>query len=249
MSFQDCFSKSADTCNAPCVLEYQADTNGGNPTCVPPASLISRLSDEDVSILKQVLINLLPDVPSRVFATVIQNVRNDLGEYVEDKVLNAAKTRRYASWKEAVVGISQELIMEIRALNNPGCAVCLEPMNDLHSNTTVHTTPCKHVYHSHCYNYRDLRGKCPMCNKALPAEPGDIRQRWQTPLWWVEPDEETLEAERLAREVENEFNRQEIEMELRASETKKLLSVFAIFIMALLSAIAGTSLISNAEDI
>lgn len=124
MSLQSCIERTADNCTAPCVLEYRAEDV--NPTCVPPASslLNLELSDDDVSIIKTILERLLPDVSSTRFTAIINNVHDDLGEFVKRKIIQAVNTPRYNSWRRASERIAAELINEIEALehqhdNNP----------------------------------------------------------------------------------------------------------------------------------
>jgi len=248
VSFQHCFSKTEDTCNAPCVLEYRAGTNDENPTCVPPtSSLRDRLRAKDVAIIKKVLIRLLPSVPSGTFSSIIQNVRDDLGEYVNSKIIDAARTQRYSSWGEAVVRISQDVTLEIESLNKDGCAICCEPLNDI-SGQPVYTTAncCNNVMHKSCHqkNMR-YRRNCAICRKPIPQAAGLSLLRGAGAVAGAVDGARQLELIRNLQgfinrqtredeELDNERNRQVIDQELQHSSAKEAYIAILIFVILLL---------------
>lgn len=173
MSIQSCFSRTAENCDSPCVLEYRTDTEDGLPTCVPPSSSLHglNLSDDDVTIIKQILERLLPETDSADFRKHIQHVHHALGEFVNRKIMNAVRDPRFTSWKDAANKIATEVIMEIEAAD---CPICYAPLNDIASDETIYTTQCcSNVLHLRCYTiWAESSGECVTCRERVNAVQG-----------------------------------------------------------------------------
>lgn len=216
MSLQSCFSRSAETCDPPCVLEYRADAEGGLPTCVPPSSSLHQLalSDDDVTAMKQILERLLPEAASLDFRQIIETVTGDLGEHINRKIKNAVTMSRFGSWRDAAHRISREVIMEIEATD---CLICTESLRDLNSNKTLHTTQCTsatgvcaNIIHLSCYTeWVRRKGECIFCrepvimNEGVPVQTTrEAQRRFLLDDVAVEPIDQRR-AERIARYAEN----------------------------------------------
>ncbi len=174
-SLEECYSKNAGDCTAPCVLEYQAGTEGGNPTCVPPvASLNSEtLSNDEVILLRRIMVRLLPEeadddnvVNSATLRDAFNTLHAPLYGYLVARIKNDVRTIQHTTWADSCRRISATILSEIG--NTQDC-FCGEPMNS----KQVHIMRCcGSVAHLECLqrqrsthsanNYS--RPKCPWCN-------------------------------------------------------------------------------------
>ena len=162
-----CFSKEVEDCKSPCVLEYQADTEEGNPTCVPPvSSLAQTLSANDVEIVKRVLSRLLPSPTSSALSNAFESLHRPLWNYVNLKIKNEIEGLRHTSWAESSKRIAAATMNEILDLD---CFACCKNLNEVDS--VVHTMSCcGNIGHRECIRQgRTFSPNCAWCRAYITS--------------------------------------------------------------------------------
>lgn len=182
MSLLGCFSKSKEDCKTPCVLEYQADTEDGNPTCVPPVQSLGppKLSEAELVAIKQILLRLLPEVDSVELTNAFNTLHIPLFTVINKKIRDDVVSISHTTWRESCKRIADQIIKEI---DDTHCFSCWESLNDKDSNKVITSMVCcQNVAHKECIE-ASIRhsGRCPWCSHVFFQQQLPVQQAQQAP--------------------------------------------------------------------
>lgn len=174
MSLPDCLSKGPENCQAPCVLEYQADTDDGNPTCVLPVRDVATLREEDVVAVKRILLRLLPQAEVERLVRAFRILHPHLYAYMNTKLRSEFLLMNHESWLESCKRLAVHIHNEI---NESICFACYGDLNDRNSREEIHVMACcSNIAHLRCIQEAGrVRPECPWCNNFIGhLVPGDL---------------------------------------------------------------------------
>lgn len=212
-SLENCFARNESDCTPPCVLEYQADTPNGNPTCVPPATSLRahRLTDDEVGLIKRIMSNLLPEVTSLALTNAFNTLHEPLHAYIDNKIKTDVETISHTTWGESSKRIAASVLTEIA---HTFCFACWGDLNDRDSVEEIHTMECcGNIGHLKCIQAsgRMSGGKCPWCDHLIPGFVPRVERVERVDIWAIIED---LNAPQDEHERAIEIDQQE-RLELR----------------------------------
>lgn len=207
MSFASCTGTTRETCQPPCTLIYNADTQGA--VCVPPLPALSAsLSDADIDRIRALIGTggLAPSANTAELALSLRALHADLRVYVDNRIRRHMNNTTQTDWHAIVRDIMAELLNDTRDL------VCVVCMNELDDSEPVVTIECIHPQsraytpiHTRCT--RDLlhRGhSCPICQRPFHTNHGDgVFRAWRIGDYV----DRVVNADRLRREAERRDDR------------------------------------------
>lgn len=182
MSFQDCFERTPQDCNADneCVLEY--DTNDQFPSCVPRLNWTfgMSMSDEELSMFETLMVRLLPPLPhtelgkTRVIIA-LRELLQELKPRLDLKTRDLLKHSTRGSWQQVVQDVAKGVIEETRLLEEYMCSICYTRLGEGGEDGQqglIGMTCCRHAYHRSCLKEWVSSGgrTCPMCSTRVSPE-------------------------------------------------------------------------------